>query len=769
KGRKGHYREEFEKLRKSGFTKVRVDGQIVELKPKMSLDRYKVHDIEVVIDKLTIKPENELRLRQSLELALKTGKGTVLTYNQNNQQIQWYCKHLMDPETGLSYEEPAPNSFSFNSPYGACFSCQGIGSVLQPDMKAIIQDPSLSISQGAMANLLEYFDDFFSDDFKYLAKKYKFKLNTPWQQLPSNIQEILLYGEQVVESDDSEISLLNLSRFQGILGVLGNIYKTTNSEKHRSLVEQFLYLDKCPECLGARLKKESLHFKVDNYNIAQLSDLDVRSLLTWLDGLENRLSPTQAKISTEILKEIRKRLGFLLEVGLDYLSLSRPTSTLSGGESQRIRLATQIGSQLVGVLYILDEPSIGLHQRDNIRLIQSLETLRDLGNTVLVVEHDKDMMLHADYIIDIGPGAGTHGGKIVAQGKPKDFLLTGSITADYLSGIRQIPVPTNRRIPGERKLILRNATGHNLKNVTVEIPLGLFVCVTGVSGSGKSSLINQTLYPILHKHSYGYDKRPLPYESIEGLEFIDKVIDIDQSPIGRTPRSNPATYTGLFTYIRDLFAKLPESQIRGYKPGRFSFNVKGGRCEQCSGAGLEVIEMNFLPDVEVNCPVCRGRRYNRETLEVRYKGKSIADVLKMTVSQALEFFEAHPKIKNKLQTLEDVGLGYISLGQSATTLSGGEAQRMKIAAELSKKATGKTIYILDEPTTGLHFQDIEKLLQVLNRLVQKGNTVLVIEHNLDIIKVADYVIDMGPEGGSQGGEIIATGTPEDIAFHPNSY
>jgi excinuclease ABC subunit A len=772
RGRKGHYREELEKIAKHGYTKVRIDGVIQEIQPKMQLDRYKVHDIEVLIDRLKIESTAIARLSGSITTALNYGKGSMLILNQQTGEISWFCRELMDPESGISYPEPEPNTFSFNSPYGACPECHGLGEILTIEEELLITNPSASLKKGAIEALTHPLFEQLMLTLKRLSVRLDSFLNTPWSELPSKVKKIILYGEK-------DISIHSIQGFHkdfpewegnflGIANFMKLVYLQGGSEADRQLVEPYLRYVVCPACQGARLKKESLHFKVADKNIAELAAMDIAHLQEWLESIEKKLSERQNQIARDLLKEIRTRVGFLVDVGLDYLTLARSANTLSGGESQRIRLATQIGSQLVGVLYILDEPSIGLHQRDNSRLIRSLKNLRDLGNTVLVVEHDKEIMLESDYLVDIGPQAGEHGGKVVAAGPPVHFMQSGSITADYLSGVRCIEVPSIRRAPQDKYLSLIGANGNNLKNVTLRLPLGLMIAITGVSGSGKSSLITHTLYPILHQHVFRFAKKALPYEKIEGLEHIDKVIEVDQKPIGRTPRSNPATYTGLFNHIRELYSQLPEAQIRGYKPGRFSFNVKGGRCETCGGAGVKVIEMNFLPDVYVPCAECRGRRYNRETLEVRYKGKSISDVLNMTVSAALKFFAAIPNIRNKLQALEDVGLGYIRIGQSATTLSGGEAQRMKIAAELSKRDTGKTFYILDEPTTGLHFQDIEILLKALNRLVGKGNTILIIEHNLDVIKVADWVIDLGPEGGNRGGQIIAEGAPEDIALSDNS-
>lgn len=762
KGRKGHYRELFVQIRKLGFTKVRVDGVVMEIQPKMQLDRYKVHDIEMVIDRLVVEKEDRFRITESVKAAFRHGKGVMMALGED-QHLHYFSKNLMDAENGLAYDDPAPNTFSFNSPYGACPSCNGLGHIEEVSEELVIPDQSLSISRGGIAPLGEYRDIWIFKKLEAILKRYKANLLTPIEKLPREVVEVILYGDQVpvavqsVKYPGTQWS----TKFEGIIQFLSK-QAETGSDKTRNWIEDYMDRKACPECGGARLKKESLHYKIGERNISELAQMHLNELADWFSILPPKLNAKQVKIAEEVLKEINKRLGFLLDVGLGYLTLDRPIRSLSGGEAQRIRLATQIGTQLVGVLYILDEPSIGLHQRDNARLIKALQDLRDIGNSVLVVEHDKDMMLASDYVLDIGPGAGRHGGQIVAQGSPDEFLKQGSATADYLSGIRAIEIPKNRRNGSGNMLRLIGAKGHNLKNVTLEIPLGTLVCITGVSGSGKSSLIHETLYPILMQHFYRSRTEPLPYEAVEGLEHLDKVIEVDQSPIGRTPRSNPATYTGLFSDIRALFAQLPEAKIRGYKPGRFSFNVKGGRCETCEGAGMRVIEMDFLPDVHVPCETCKGRRYNRETLEVRFKGKSISDVLDMTVEQAVEFFENQPKIKRKISMLADVGLGYITIGQHATTLSGGEAQRVKLATELSKKDTGQTLYILDEPTTGLHFQDISHLLDVVQKLVDKGNTVLIIEHNLDIIKVADHVIDLGPEGGEAGGQIIAQGTPEQL-------
>lgn len=761
KGRKGHYRELFAEILKMGFTKVRVDGELIDLTPKFQVDRYKTHDIEVVVDRLEVAEAHRQRITQSIRQALKMGKGLILLLDSEGK-VTYLSQSLMDAESGIAYDEPAPNSFSFNSPYGACPTCNGLGQVAEITEEVVIPDPSVSITQGALAPLGEYRETWLYNKIEVLLKYHKISISTPIHKMPREIVEELLFGS------DRQLKMKTKSSgkeyhtyFEGIIPFLKKALED-GGEHAQEWADDFMVKTTCPECKGARLRKESLHFLLDNHNIAQLAQMNIAQLAHWLIGLEDRLTERQRLIASEVLKEIRKRLGFMNGVGLGYLSLDRTMMTLSGGEAQRIRLATQIGTQLVGVLYILDEPSIGLHQRDNVKLIQALKDLRDLGNTVLVVEHDKDMMLESDYIVDIGPGAGRHGGRIVGQGTPAEFLQNDSLTAQFLNGATAIEVPKERR-PGNGKFLqLVGAVGHNLKNVTLTLPLGKMICVTGVSGSGKSSLIHDTLFPILNRHFFRARKEPLPFMRIEGLEHVDKVIEVDQSPIGRTPRSNPATYTGVFSDIRALFTQLPEAKIRGYKPGRFSFNVKGGRCETCEGAGMKLIEMDFLPDVHVLCETCKGKRYNRETLEVRFKGKSIADVLDMTVEQAVEFFQNQPTIYRKIATLNEVGLGYITLGQHATTLSGGEAQRVKLTTELSKKDTGKTLYILDEPTTGLHFQDVRLLLDVLQRLSNKGNTVLIIEHNLDVIKVADHIIDLGPEGGVGGGEIVAEGTPEQV-------
>jgi len=797
KGRKGHYRELFEEVRKKGFTKMRIDGVIVDITPKMQLDRYKIHDIEIVIDRLEITKDIKPRLYQSLQTAMKQGKGTIMltspspslpegesgkttkkTKDSRSKSLPlgevggavFFSRYLMCPTSGISYDEPAPNLFSFNSPYGACPKCNGLGVVSEVDISKIVPNQSISIRKGAIAPLGPAKGIWVFKQIEAIGEKYKFNLDTPFEDIPEEAINILLNGSEELFTVKSDTNANGYSTsFDGIATHIAKQAEEDPSPAMLRWVEGFTNKINCSTCEGTRLKKESLYFKIDGKNIAELSEMDINILGDWFKDVEKRLTRSQNVIAKEVLKEIRTRIGFLLEVGLDYVTLNRSSKTLSGGEAQRIRLATQIGSQLVGVLYILDEPSIGLHQRDNMRLIEALKNLRDVGNSVLVVEHDKDIMMESDYIIDIGPGAGVHGGRVVAASTPKQMLKFNTMTADYITGKREIEVPKNRRKGNGKKLVLKGCTGHNLKNVDIEIPLGKMICVTGVSGSGKSSLINETLYPILSNYFYNSEKRPLPYKSFTGFEHIDKVIDIDQSPIGRTPRSNPATYTNVFSDIRNLFSELPESKIRGYKPGRFSFNVKGGRCETCGGAGVKTIEMNFLPDVYVNCDVCNGKRYNRETIEIRYKGKSISDVLNMTIDQACEFFEMLPNIFRQIKTLQDVGLGYITLGQQATTLSGGEAQRVKLSTELSKRDTGNTLYILDEPTTGLHFEDIRILLGVLNRLIENGNTVLVIEHNMDIIKVADHIIDVGMEGGKGGGEILFTGTPEELIKIKKSY
>jgi len=762
RSRKGHYRELFENLARQGYTRVRVDGEVKEITKGMKVDRYKIHDIELVIDKVKIS-DKQKRLFESIEKAMKTGEGTVLLVEEESGDMHWYSRNLMDPDSGISYDIPSPNTFSFNSPYGACPTCNGLGQVFKVDMDVLVPDPKKSISRGAVEPVGEYRDIWIFRQLRKISEKFDFNLTDPWEEVPEEARYFILYGKT------PEGKSIRGIRFDGVRNFVEEQYHNSASEKIKSWAEQFMRINTCPSCNGARLKPESLYFQIGGKNISELARMDIGTLADWMENLDERLSERQKTIGVEVLKELRKRIGFLMQVGLDYLALDRPAKSLSGGEAQRIRLATQIGSQLVNVLYILDEPSIGLHQRDNEKLIQSLINLRDLGNSVLVVEHDKDTMLAADYVIDFGPGAGQYGGHIVNQGPPQEVIKTETPTADYLAGRRQIAVPAERRTPQPNKLILKGATGNNLKGVDLTLPLGVLICVTGVSGSGKSTLINETLFPIISQFLYRSKKKPMPYESFEGLDHLNKIVRIDQSAIGRTPRSNPATYTGLFTYIRQLFADLPEAKARGYKIGRFSFNVKGGRCDECEGAGVKTIEMNFLPDVFITCPKCQGRRYNRETLEVRFKGKSISDVLDMDINEALEFFDALPRIKRKLKTLADVGLGYITLGQPATTLSGGEAQRVKIATELSRKDTGNTLYILDEPTTGLHFQDIEMLLKVLQALVDRGNTVLVIEHNLDVIKVADWIVDIGPEGGAKGGNILVEGTPEVVAEHEGSH
>lgn len=773
KGRKGHYRELFVQIRKMGFTKVRVNGEIMEIEAKMQLDRYKTHDIEIVIDRLVVRSDDRQRLTESVRSAMKHGSGIMMAFLPDSppeRQVRFFSRFLMCPTSGVSYDEPAPNLFSFNSPYGMCPECKGLGVIEEITRESVMPDLSLSISRGGIAPLGEYRDTWIFKKLETVLKAHKLSLTTPLNKIPEEVIQILLYGaEEEIEVQSVKYPGTTWStQFEGVVSYLQK-QQDYGTEKMQQSVDDFITTRICPSCQGARLKKESLYFKIDERNISELARMDLRQLAEWFEGIETRLSERQNLIAAEVLKEIRKRLGFLLGVGLDYLTMNRPLRTLSGGEAQRIRLATQIGTQLVGVLYILDEPSIGLHQRDNMKLIRALQDLRDLGNSVVVVEHDKDMMLEADYVIDVGPGAGIHGGRVVAAGPPAAFLKSHTPTAQYLNGERQIAVPVQRRKGSGKELLLEGASGHNLRDLTVSFPLGQMICVTGVSGSGKSTLIHETLYPILNQHFFRSRKEPLSFKKVSGLEHLDKVIEVDQSPIGRTPRSNPATYTGMFTDIRAIFSNLPESKIRGYKPGRFSFNVKGGRCETCEGGGKKVVEMEFLPDVYVDCETCKGKRYNRETLEVRFKGKSIADVLDMTVEQALEFFENQPKILRKVQALYEVGLGYITLGQHATTLSGGEAQRVKLATELSKRDTGKTFYILDEPTTGLHFQDIHHLLDVLGKLVDKGNTVLIIEHNLDVVKVSDYVIDLGPEGGTGGGEILCTGTPEQVALVERSH
>jgi excinuclease ABC subunit A len=772
RGRKGHYRELFEQIKKKGFLYARVDGEISELTHGFKVDRYKNHNVEIVIDKMVIGESDRKRLRDSLDIAMKHGQGVIQILDVDSGNIRFYSRHLMCPTTGISYNDPAPHSFSFNSPQGACPKCNGLGEITEIDTEKLLPDPALSIARGGIAPLGPYKNTLIFWQIEALAQKYGFTLKTPVGEIPDEVMNAILYGTgERVQLKNSPLgsSVDYMMTYEGIVKYIINQKEENSSKSAQKWADQFHKTGPCPECHGQRLQKEPLHFLIDGKNIAQLSWMDISELTEFFQDLESRLSRRQLLIATEIIKEIRTRLKFLLDVGLNYLSLDRQAGTLSGGESQRIRLATQIGSQLVNVLYILDEPSIGLHHRDNLRLIHSLQQLRDTGNSVIVVEHDRDMMLTADYLIDMGPHAGIHGGEIVAAGQPGEVLEKNTLTSQYLTGKKKIEVPAKRREGNGKSIIIEGASGNNLKNIDVEFPLGKFICITGVSGSGKSTLINETLQPILSQHFYKSLTDPLAYRSIKGIENIDKVVEVDQSPIGRTPRSNPVTYTGVFSDIRNLFTLLPESKIRGYKPGRFSFNVKGGRCEECQGAGMKVIEMNFLPDVYVHCDKCNGRRYNRETLEVRYKGKSISDVLDLTINQAVEFFENIPSILHKLKTIQDVGLGYITLGQSSTTLSGGESQRVKLATELSKRDTGKTLYILDEPTTGLHFEDIRVLLEVLDKLVDRGNTVIVIEHNMDVIKMADHIIDIGPEGGRDGGKVLCTGTPEEIVKKNVSY
>ena len=770
--RKGHYRELFESMRRKGYLYMRVDGEIKEIVRGMKVDRYKNHNIEVVIDKLQVRGKDDERLKKTVQIAMRQGDGVIMIMDKETGEIRNFSKRLMDPASGISYGEPAPNIFSFNSPEGACQRCKGLGYVNEIDLSKVIPNNKLSIHDGAIVPLGKYKNQMIFWQIDAILRKYDLTLKTPFKDIPQDVVDEILYGslENIkISKDLVRTSSDYFVTFEGIIKYLRTVMENDDSTAGQKWADQFLATTTCPECNGMRLKRESLSYKIWDRNISEIANLDITELKEWLDHVEEHLDKQQKTIATEIVKELRARVSFLLEVGLDYLSLNRASASLSGGESQRIRLATQIGSQLVNVLYILDEPSIGLHQRDNERLIHSLKELRDMGNSVIVVEHDKDMMLAADYIIDIGPKAGRKGGEVVFQGTPKQMLQQHTITADYLNGKRAIELPTKRREGNGKSIWIRGAKGNNLKDVDVEFPLGKLIVVTGVSGSGKSTLINETLQPILSKHFYRSLKKPMPYDSIEGIDYIDKVVDVDQSPLGRTPRSNPATYTGVFSDIRSLFVNLPEAKIRGYKPGRFSFNVKGGRCEACGGNGYKTIEMNFLPDVMVPCEVCHGKRYNRETLEVRYKGKSIADVLDMTINQAVEFFDAVPNILHKIKTIQDVGLGYIKLGQPSTTLSGGESQRVKLATELSKRDTGKTLYILDEPTTGLHFEDIRILMDVLQQLVNRGNTVIIIEHNLDVIKLADYIIDMGPEGGRGGGMVLTMGTPEEVAKSSKGY
>ncbi len=773
RSRKGHYKELFESVRKKGFLNVRIDGKMCEITPGLKLDRYKNHDIEVVVDKLIIDEKDTQRLKQTVATAVKQGDGLLMIFDMQDEKMRYYSKQLMDPQTGLSYKEPAPHNFSFNSPQGYCSKCKGLGVVNQIDIDKVIPDRSLAIYDGAIVPLGKYKNSMIFWQIASLLERYEASLHTPVGDLPDEaLDEILNGSDERVKIKKSLVGTTS-DYFVSYEGVVKYIQMLQDSSETSATAQkwatQFASSVVCPECHGARLNKEALSYRIHDKSINQLSNMEISNLYEWISNVTPHLSEKQNHIAEEIIKEIRTRLKFLLDVGLDYLTLNRSSESLSGGESQRIRLATQIGSQLVNVLYILDEPSIGLHQRDNVRLINSLKELRDLGNTVIVVEHDKDMMLAADYVIDMGPKAGRLGGELLFEGTPKEMLSSHTLTSSYLNGKKEIKVPEKRRPGNGKSLWLRGCNGNNLKDVDVEFPLGKLICITGVSGSGKSTLINDTLQPILSQKFYRSLQDPLPYRTIEGIEYIDKVVNVDQSPLGRSPRSNPATYTGVFSDIRNLFVGLPEAKIRGYKPGRFSFNVKGGRCETCQGNGYKSIEMNFLPDVYVPCEVCHGKRYNRETLEVRYKGKSIADVLDMTINVAVEFFEHVPQILNKIKVLQDVGMGYIKLGQSSTTLSGGESQRVKLATELSKRDTGKTLYILDEPTTGLHFEDIRVLMTVLNRLVDKGNTVIVIEHNLDVIKMADYIIDMGPEGGQGGGQVLTTGTPEQVALSSAGY
>ena len=766
KSRKGHYRELFESMRKKGYLNARVDGVVTEITTGMKVDRYKNHDIEIVIDKLPVNEKDSERLRKSVATAMKAGDGLIMILEKDTDTVKYFSKRLMCPTTGIAYSDPAPNLFSFNSPQGACKRCKGLGFINQIDMQKVIHDTKTSIHEGAIIPLGKYKNQMIFWQIDAILKNYGLSLKTPVCDIPEDAMNEILYGtlgNVRIDKDIIHASSDYFVAFDGVVKYLKNMIENDESAAIQKWADQFMAITECPECQGKRLNREALSYRFWNKDICQLSNMDISELREWLEEAEKHVDSKQQQIAHEIIKEMKTRLDFLLEVGLDYLSLNRQSASLSGGESQRIRLATQIGSQLVNVLYILDEPSIGLHQRDNERLIKSLKELRDIGNTVIVVEHDKDMMLAADYVIDIGPKAGRKGGEVVFQGTPKELIKQPTITGEYLNGTRNITIPENRRKGNGKKITIKGASGNNLKKVDIDFPLGTLIVVTGVSGSGKSTLINETLQPILSHHFYRSMKKPMPYDSIEGVEYIDKVVNVDQSPIGRTPRSNPATYTGVFSDIRTLFVNLPEAKIRGYKPGRFSFNVKGGRCEACGGNGYKTIEMNFLPDVMVPCEECHGKRYNRETLEVRYKGKSIADVLNMTINQAVEFFENVPDILRKIKTIQDVGLGYITLGQPSTTLSGGECQRVKLATELSKKDTGKTLYILDEPTTGLHFEDIRILMDIIQQLVDKGNTVIIIEHNLDVIKLADYIIDMGPEGGRGGGKLIAAGTPEDVA------
>ncbi|MGV7106730.1 excinuclease ABC subunit UvrA [Flavobacterium sp. U410] len=774
RSRKGHYRELFEQIAKQGFVKVRIDGEIRDLEFGMKVDRYKTHDIEIVIDRIAVKTDEDTdkRLTESIKTAMYHGENILMVLEQESGEVRYFSRNLMCPSSGISYPNPEPNNFSFNSPKGACECCNGLGTINEINLNKIVPNPKLSIKSGGFAPLGDFKNSWIFKQLEIIAQKFDFKLSDPIESIPQEAMNMILYGGNEKFSVVSKVMGITKDYkidFEGISNFIKNQYEQSETQSIKRWAKEFMDEIDCPECHGMRLRKEALYFKIHDKNIGELVQMDIVELSEWFKDLPKNLTEKQQAIATEILKEITTRLQFLLDVGLNYLSLNRSSKSLSGGEAQRIRLATQIGSQLVGVLYILDEPSIGLHQRDNERLIKSLESLRDIGNSVIVVEHDKDMIERADHVIDIGPKAGRYGGKIISQGTPKELLNENTITAQFMSGKMKIEIPEKRREGNGKTLKLYGATGNNLKNVTVEFPLGKLICVTGVSGSGKSTLINETLYPILNAHFFNAVKKPQPFEKIEGLEHIDKVIDIDQSPIGRTPRSNPATYTDVFSEIRSLFTQTPEAQIRGYKPGRFSFNVKGGRCETCEGSGVRTIEMSFLPDVYVECETCQGKRFNRETLEIRYKGKSISDVLAMTIDEAVEFFENIPKIYRKVKTIQDVGLGYITLGQQSTTLSGGEAQRVKLATELSKKDTGNTFYILDEPTTGLHFEDIRVLMNVIQKLVDKGNTVLIIEHNLDVVKIADYIIDIGYEGGKGGGQVVGLGTPEEIIKNKESY
>ena len=772
KGRKGHYKELFQTYRRKGFLHVRIDGEIKELRPDMIVDRYKVHNIEVLVDRIVVNQARYKRLKESVQMAMQQGKGVCMIMNKDTEDVKFFSRHLMCPTTGLSYQEPAPHSFSFNSPHGACRKCKGLGYVNLIDIDKIIPDKTSNIHKGGIIPLGKYSNNIIFRQIEAITKKYACNLKTPIEDIPEEAINDILYGTtEPIMLDNSPLGVSSnyFLSFDGIIKYISIQENNTTSKKAKKWADQFITETECPECKGQRLKKESLHFKINNKNIAELANMDLAELTDWLNNIEETMSQKQKIIASEVLKEIRSRLSFLMDVGLNYLSLNRSSVSLSGGESQRIQLATQIGSQLVNVLYILDEPSIGLHQRDNRKLINSLKQLRDTGNSVIVVEHDKEMIESADYIVDIGPFAGVHGGEVCAAGTLENILKKKTLTTEYLNGNKKIATPETRRKGNGKYITLTGCKGHNLKGVDIKLPLGMLICVTGVSGSGKSSLINGTLHPILSEHFYNSVKSPLEYDTIKGIDNIDKVVEVNQSPIGRTPRSNPVTYTGVFDDIRKLFAQLPESQIRGYKNGRFSFNIAGGRCEECKGAGVKTIEMNFLPDVYVHCDSCNGKRYNRETLNVRYKGKSISDILDMTINQAVEFFESLPKIVHKLKVIQEVGLGYLTLGQSSTTLSGGEAQRIKLASELAKKDTGNTLYILDEPTTGLHFEDIRVLMHVIDRLVNKGNSVIIIEHNLDVIKMADHIIDLGPEGGKEGGKILCTGTPEEIIENKNSY